>query len=93
MAVQITHVRLSTNGSGNEAITHYKWRNENNGSTGYTGKPEMVAWVDTTGNSAYVDGGSTRVAVAVVRPLQAAAYLRTHANGVWTDNLLSLPRF
>jgi hypothetical protein len=39
--------------------------------------------VDQIGN--YVD-------VGVVRPPVGPPYLRTHADGVWTNNLLALPR-
>ena len=93
MAIQITHIRLSANGSGHESITHYKWRNDIGGETGHTDKPTLVTWVDTASNSAYVSSGSSRVAVGLVRPQYGEPYLRTHANGVWTDNLLALPRF
>lgn len=93
MAIQITHVRLATNGTGNESITHYKWRNDTDGAIGHTDKSALVAWVDSADNSAYVSSGSSRVAVGVVRPQTGLPYLKTHANGVWTDNLLALPRF
>jgi hypothetical protein len=33
------------------------------------------------------------VRVAVVRPADQAPYLRTQADGVWTDDLLALPTF
>ena len=36
---------------------------------------------------------SVRITVLVVRPSGGTPYLRTYANGTWTDNLLSLPRF
>lgn len=93
MAIQITHIRLAANGIGHDSITRYKWRNESTGKTGDTDKPSMVSWLDKAGNSAYVSNGSSHVAVGVVRPQSGAPYLRTHANGVWTDNLLALPRF
>lgn len=93
MAIQITHVRLAANCTGHDSITRYKWRNESTGKTGDNDKPTMVTWVDTAGSSAYVSNGSSRVAVGVVRPQIGSAYLKTHANGVWTDNLLALPRF
>jgi len=93
VAIQITHVRLAANGIGPESITHYKWHNDTDGAIGHTDKPSLVTWVDTEGNSAYVSSGSSQVAVGVVRPKIGLPYLKTHANRVWTDNLLALPRF
>ena len=52
----------------------------------------MVQWIDN-GVQAFVESYTTKVAVLVVRPQHGEPYLRTYANGTWTDNLLSLPRF
>lgn len=52
----------------------------------------MVEWIDG-GGKAYVESGTSTVAVGVVKPSNGEPYLRTYANGVWTDNLLSLPKF
>lgn len=93
MSIQITHVRLAANRTVHESITHYKWYNDADGAIGHMDKPALVTWVDTAGNSAYVSSGSSRAAVGVVRPQIGLPYLKTHANGVWTDNLLVLPRF
>ena len=37
--------------------------------------------------------GTREVQVGVVHPQYGPPYLRTHADGVWTDNLLALPRY
>jgi len=53
----------------------------------------MVAWIEDKDGKAYVDDGrGHRVSVGVVEPSHEPKYLRTYADGVWTDNLLSLPR-
>jgi hypothetical protein len=44
-------------------------------------------------NQAVVADGSTYVQVVIVRRPSQPPYLRTRANGVWTDSLLSLPAF
>jgi Protein of unknown function (DUF3892) len=38
------------------------------------------------------DARGNRADVGVVTPTHGAKYLRTYADGVWTDNLLALPR-
>ncbi|QDG65292.1 DUF3892 domain-containing protein [Pseudarthrobacter sp. NIBRBAC000502772] len=45
------------------------------------------------GGRAYVASGAKAAAVAVVKPQGGTPYLRTHADGMWNNNLLSLPRF
>lgn len=49
----------------------------------------MVVWIERGGVAKV--RSTTDVAVAVVE--SAPKYLRTRANGKWTDNLLALPRF
>jgi len=43
------------------------------------------------GGQAFVTDGVRSVAVGVVHA--NPPYIRTYADGVWTDNLLALPRF
>lgn len=93
MAIRITHIRLSSNGTEHESITDYQWQEESSGKVGANNKAVMVDWVDQASNSAYVSNGVNRTPVGVVRPQFNAPHLRTYANGAWTDNLLSLPRF
>jgi len=93
VSVRITHIRLSSNNYANhEHITDFKWVNRENGTTGQSTKPAMVEWIDG-GGKAYVESGTSTVSVGVVKPSNGDPYLRTYANGVWTDNLLSLPKF
>lgn len=92
MAVEVTHVRLSWGGSTHEQITDYKWRLEDGG-VGQTSKATMVDWIDKRGGNACVGSGASRVPVGVVKPAHGQPYLRTYADGQWTNNLLSLPRF
>jgi hypothetical protein len=52
-----------------------------------------VSWIENQNGEAYVeDSGGHRANVGVVAPSYGARYLRTYADGVWTDNLLALPR-
>jgi hypothetical protein len=69
-----------------EHITHvgganWKWRKE-----------DVIASIEAKTNSFYVVDPQTgkRADVGVIRPTYGAPYLRTHADGYWNDNLLSL---
>lgn len=89
--VYITHIRLSTTGNQHEHITDVKWRNPSNGNTGQSTRQEMVDWIDK-GNIAHVkDSSGNDINVGVVRA--TPPFLRTYADGVWSDNLLALPSF
>lgn len=74
--------------SPHEHITHlgnaragWKWTRD-----------EVIASIDAGTNTFYVEDpvSGKRSDVAVVRPAGRAPYLRTHADGLWNDNLLSL---
>jgi hypothetical protein len=92
MAVRITHIRISGSAM-HENISHVHWIQDGNASTGTMSKAEMVNWIDVKGGHAYVASGASKATVAVVKPQATAPYLRTHADGTWNNNLLSLPRF
>jgi hypothetical protein len=52
----------------------------------------MVNWIGNKRGDARVRdraGHDVQVGVAKARP----PYIRTHADGIWTDNLLALPRY
>jgi hypothetical protein len=52
-----------------------------------------VDLIDAQNGNAYVGIGADRVDVGVVRPEGEDPYLRTYADGKWTNNLLSLLTF
>ncbi len=73
-----------------EHITHL-----GNPSTGWKWtREQVIASIDARTNTFYVMDSKTgkRSEVAVVRDAGKAPYLRTHADGYWNDNLLSLPQ-
>jgi len=55
-------------------------------------REQVIASIDAKTNTFYVVDPYTgkRSYVGVVRPTGRPAYLRTHADGDWNDNLLSL---
>jgi len=78
-------------GSSHEHITSVKWRNPSTGDTGQNTKAEMVDWIKNKSGDARVTDGTNTVQVGVVDA--SPPYIRTYADGKWTDNLLALPRF
>jgi hypothetical protein len=89
--IYITAVHMS-GGAGHEHIGAVRWRNPTTGNTGENTRAEMVDWIKNKGGDARVRddaGNDVRVGVVNATP----PYLRTFADGVWTDNLLALPRY
>lgn len=91
MAYYITAVHFA-GGNDHQHISTVRWLNASAGISNTSTVASMVEWLDK-GNEAYVGGPTERVRVAVVRPQGRPAYLRTHADAQWTDNLLKLPQF
>jgi hypothetical protein len=87
----ITAVRLG-GGAGEQHISSVRWLNADTGLSKMSPVASMVEWLEK-GNTVYVGGDAGRADVQVVRPAGGAAYLRSKANGQWTDNLLKLPRY
>jgi hypothetical protein len=88
--IDITMVHMSAGGSLHEHIDAVKWRNPENGQTGENARAAIVQWL-REGGKAYVVVGAARVEVGIVEA--TPPYIRTHADGVWKDNLLALPRY
>lgn len=91
MATRITHIHLE-GGNQHEHITAVKWQHDGGG-TGQSSKAQMVKFIEEDNGVVYVSDGYSRVAVGVVHPQYGEPYLRTHADGKWSNNLLALPRF
>jgi hypothetical protein len=73
--------------SRHEHITHL------GGATWKWSREEVIRSIDEKTNTFYVqDAAGNRANVGVVDPQDGRArYVRTYADGVWNDNLLSLP--
>jgi hypothetical protein len=81
--------------SGNvvhDKIAEVAWLDTSTGQSGKSSVANMVEFLDK-GNTAVVGGPERWVSIGVVRPAGRAPYLRTYADGDWTDNLLFLPKY
>ncbi len=88
--VYITAVHMEQNGTRHEHIASVRWQNPADNATGESTRQVMVDWIRQGGVAKVTDGRNT-VDVGVVEA--NPPYLRTHADGKWTDNLLALPRY
>jgi hypothetical protein len=92
MAIRITAARLQ-GGTGHEHISLLWWTNPGTGQDGKSARASIVSWIEDQNGKAYTeDAQGNRAEVLVVTPTHGEKYLRTYADGRWTDNLLALPR-
>ena len=90
--LQINAIRMSTGGTRHEHITHIF--GPFGMKTRFEGVTDIFYNVNTFYTQATLLGGQTPVGrVAADKAVLAQQdYLRTYADGVWSDNLLALPR-
>lgn len=88
--IYIHEVHMSDDGEGHEHIESVRWQNPNTNDSGESLRSQMVRWIND-GGKAYVAAGQHTVRVGVVDA--EPPYIRTYADGNWTNNLLSLPRY
>ncbi|HYW07862.1 MAG TPA: DUF3892 domain-containing protein [Longimicrobium sp.] len=86
--VRLTCIRKSNPQSAHEHITHVGaadgavWTRD-----------QVVGWIDRREHTFHVtDAYNRRAEIGVVRETGKQPYLRTHADGQWNNNLLSLPQ-
>jgi catechol-2,3-dioxygenase len=88
--VYVTAIHLVA-GREHKHIASVKWRNPSTQATGQSTRAEMVDWISNKGGDARVKDASGDAHVGVVKA--DPPYIRTHADGRWTDNLLALPQY
>lgn len=88
---RITHIRKPNRQSTHEHITHVG--NIGNASGNWVWpRADVISSIKNGTNTFYVLEGGKRSEVGVVNPEDGRApFLRTHADGYWSDNLLPLP--
>ncbi|MBO9046047.1 DUF3892 domain-containing protein [Curtobacterium flaccumfaciens pv. flaccumfaciens] len=93
MSIRITHIRLANGVRDHEHISHVRWVAIGTGEVGSGTTSSVVVWIDDSNGRAYVGSGAEQTQVGTVHPTGKPAYLRTYADGAWSNNLLSLPTF
>jgi hypothetical protein len=88
--VRINAIHL-VGGIRHEHIESMQWINPQTQATGESTRQGMVHFLTQSPGQAFVSDGVRNVTVGVVDA--TPKYVRTYADGVWTDNLLSLPRY
>ena len=91
VSIRITAIRPS-GGTTHQHIMRLWWSQPTTGRSGNHSRAEIISWIENQDVKAYVEEGGHRVDVRVVKPSSGPKYLRTYADGFWTDNLLALPR-
>jgi hypothetical protein len=90
--IYIFAVHMTGAGTGHEHIAAVKWKNPDDGNSGESNRATMVNWIANQNGKAYVCGDSAHIArVGVINA--SPPYIRTYADGAWSDNLLALSRY
>ena len=77
---------------GHEQIEAVRWRDPSDGTTGECTRERMAEWIGREGGLARVrDAQGREIAIYAVR--SNTPHIRAFAVGVWTDDLLALPRY
>jgi hypothetical protein len=93
MSVRITCISKAGGNHENPhvAISNLGWLNEADGQTGSSTRLEMHDWIKNQDGYAYVrDGNGNTARVGAAETDRGTKYVRTYADGKWTDNLLAL---
>lgn len=89
--VQVTCITKPHPQSPHEHITHLGNPRSSNGGWMWT-REQVIASIDAKSNTFFVTDpvSGMRADIGVVRETGKAPYVRTHADGRWNNNLLSL---
>ena len=74
-----------------EHITHVQWGGDQSGESGISTTKSVDDWIDDIGQ-AHAGYGASEVVVATAT-LIALPYLRTHADGSWSNHSFELPDY
>jgi Protein of unknown function (DUF3892) len=89
--IEVTAIRLDA-GDTHEHITDVQWGTAS--ASGQASLQALVDWLNASSeNQAVVSGDGEHVPLLVVEPFERTAYVRTHVDGAWRNDLLGLPRF
>jgi hypothetical protein len=78
-------------GGGHEDIEFLRWQNPRTLESGQSTPAAIAGWINSGGDLRVGRAGMDDARVAVVDG--DPQYVRSHAEGIWTDDLLGLPRY
>lgn len=92
MAIRITCIRKSGgyHSDPHHAISSLNWINEADYTTGAIARDDLYDWIKRGGQAYVVDSRGNKAFVGTGEH-GLTKFVRTYADGVWTDNLLALP--
>jgi hypothetical protein len=91
--IQFT-AREMNGGNGHEHVARLWWTDTSTGTDGLMDIDTVTRWLDKPENRAFVEDRvrpGNYVEAFVVKPIGNQWYIRTAADGRWTDNILALP--
>ena len=91
MAVKVTCVSkpLGNNLNPHEAISRIGWINESTGAQGVSTRLEIYDFIKGGGQVYVIGSGNSRVYVGCRDGSTGTKFVQTHADGQWSNNLLS----
>lgn len=75
------------------AINVFKWVNEQNQTAGESYRTSVFDWIVNKKGKAYIKNGDETIFIFGANASSGEQYIRALKDGVWTDDLLSLPEF
>jgi len=94
MSIRITCIKKSggRHFDPHHAISELGWINEQTRETGTNSRLEVYDWIKNQNGVAYVrDSRGNQARVGTREHANGVKFVQTHADRVWTDNLLALP--
>ena len=94
MSIRITCIKKSGghHADPHHAISELGWINEQTRESGTNGRLEVYDWIKKQNGVAYVrDSRGNQARVGTREHANGVKFVQTHADRVWTDNLLPLP--
>lgn len=70
-----------------------RWEDQTDRSTGTSTVAAMVDYIDNREGETFAFESNVRADIHTRHPQHGAPFVQTAADGVWTNNLLNLPRF
>jgi hypothetical protein len=82
---------MSPAGVRHDQIEGVRWIETGAPAVHDTSRQAVARWIISGGDRAFIGAGPNRVEVDVIRVVEP--YLQTRDGGMWTDDLLGLPRY